>query len=124
MTDSTPLNVFLRKQSNRCDHGYHLATQVCVACTPVAPVIGMAEWPFFSQVVRTVALPDGTVHQRDVRPLVRNRIASKHIGPLYRRACSKQERLLIDTGEREPSNDTVGRNTDKLDRIYRLGPAA
>lgn len=36
----------------------------------------------------------------------------------YRRA--KSEGLLRDTGEREPSNDAAGRNTDKLDRIYEL----
>ena len=54
----------------------------------------------------------------DVRPLIRGRIAPKHIGSLYRRARS--EGLLVDTGQLEPSTDAAGRNTDKQSRIYRV----
>lgn len=81
----------------------------------------MGEWVVFTTALRSAARPDGTVHQCDVRPKIRGRIAPKHIGPMWRRARS--EGLVRDTGEREPSNDSAGRNTDKLDRIYELRAA-
>lgn len=115
------LTAWLACQPGRCAHGF-AANQGCPDCTPVAPVIGAGEWPLFVSVVRRVARVDGTVHQGDVRPLIRGRIAPKHIGSLYRRARS--EGLLVDTGELEPSNDTAGRNSDKVSRIYKLGAAA
>lgn len=92
---------------------------------PVAPPIEGAaadEYAIFVAAVRSSRRADGTVHQGDVRPLLRGRVAPKHIGTLYRRA--KAEGLLRDTGEREPSNDFAGRNADKLDRIYAYGAAA
>lgn len=76
----------------------------------------------FTSALRQVVDHDGRVHQGKVRPLIRGRIEPKRIGQMYRRA--KNEGLLIDTGDREPSNDAVGRNTDKLDRIYLLRGAA
>lgn len=111
------LDAYLARRPNRCTHGY-APNQGCPDCTPVAPVIGTGEWPLFVAVLRKVARPDGTVHQGDVRPLIRGRIAPKHIGQLYRRA--RTEGLLVDTGDREPSSDSAGRNTDKTSRIYRL----
>lgn len=111
--------------SGRCAHGWHIAAQGCPTCVPVAPDQGKAgaagttdEWSLFVAAVRQVARPDGTVHQGDVRPLIRGRIAPKHIGSLYRRARS--EGLLVDTGQLEPSTDSAGRNTDKQSRIYRV----
>jgi hypothetical protein len=80
------------------------------------------EWTVFVRALRSVARDDGTVHQGDVRPLIRGRIEPKHIGQLYRRARTLG--LIADTGEREPSTDVAGRNTDKTCRIYRLGAAA
>lgn len=77
-----------------------------------------SEWGVFVAAVKSVAREDGTVHQCDMRPLIRGRIHHKTIATFYRRA--KDARLLRDTGEREPSNDVAGRNTDKLDRIYEL----
>ena len=87
-------------------------------------VVAGDEWSIFTDALRHAAAvsADGRVHQRDVRPRVRGRVQPKHIGQFYRRA--KDEQLLVDTGEREPSNDTAGRNTDKLDRIYLLRGAA
>ena len=79
------------------------------------------EWQVFVAAVRQVAV-DGLVHQCDMRPLLRGRVAPKHVGQLYRRA--RAEGLLRDTGDREPSNDVAGGNADKLDRIYALGAAA
>lgn len=81
----------------------------------------LGEYVVFVRALKSVAR-DGLIHQRDVRPIIRGRIEPKHIGTLYRRA--KAEGLLADTGEREPSNDAAGRNTDKLDRIYALVGAA
>lgn len=107
----------LERLPNRCPQGFALAHHPAFcACSE------MGEWSVFVAAIRTATRPDGSVHQCDVRPLIRNRIAPKHIGGLYRRA--KAEGLLDDTGTREPSNDEAGRNTDKLDRIYALGAAA
>lgn len=84
----------------------------------LCPAFGGTEWQVFVRVLKSVKRPDGTIHPGDVRPLIRGRIEHKHIGQLYRRAVG--EKILEFTGRREPSNDTVGRNTDKLDRIYIL----
>lgn len=108
----------LARRADRCMNGFDLSTQhpslcACVDPRPVAP----SEWDIFTSAVRSAAV-GGVVHQRDVRPLIRGRILPKHIGGYYRRA--KAEGLLVDTGDREPSDDFVGRNADKLDRVYRL----
>lgn len=111
MTTSASLHAYLVQLPGRCPGcAYHVATQGC-RCEA-------GEWGMFMAAIRAAAMPDGTVHQRNVRPLIRGRITPKHIGGLYRRA--RAERLLVDTGEREPSSDVEGRNADKLDRIYRL----
>lgn len=100
----------LAARHGRCGGcGFHVETQGC-RCPG-------GEWATFLAALRVAAV-DGIVHQSAVRPLIRGRIEAKHIGTLYRRA--KAEGLLVDTGEREPSNDVAGRNTDKLDRIYKL----
>lgn len=96
----------------RCAHGYHLATQIdlCADCKP-------DEWTTFLAALRAAVRDDATIHQADVRPAIRGKVAPKHVGSMYRRA--KSDGLIVDTLEREPSNDAAGRNTDKLDRIYR-----
>jgi len=104
-------------QPNRCSLGFALAHHpTFCACSD------LGEYAVFVSALRQAVRQDGTVHQCDVRPLVRGRVAPKHVGTLYRRA--KAEGLLADTGEREPSNDVAGRNADKLDRIYALRSAA
>lgn len=109
------LDTYLRADPARCSGcGYHVETQGC-RC-------GGSEWDIFTRAVRQVASPDGTVSQNKVRPLIRGRVNPKHIGQLYRRARSAG--LLIDTGEREPSTDSRGRNADKLARLYKLRSAA
>lgn len=105
-----------RTLPGRCDNGFHIATQHPALCK-----CGAGEWSVFVAALRTAAA-DGVVHQSAVRPLIRGRVLPKHVGQMYRRA--KTEGLLVDTGDREPSNDVAGRNTDKLDRIYRLGATA
>lgn len=108
------LDTYLATRADRCSGcGYH-EVQGC-HCSG-------SEWSVFAAAVRKVARADGTVHQSDVRPLIRGKVAPKSVGQMYRRA--KSEGLLRDTGEREPSNDARGRNLDKLDRIYSLGRAA
>ena len=103
----------LERLPNRCSLGFHITQhpQFC-ACAD------LGERSIFRAALLSAAREDGTIHQADVRPQIRGRIAAKHVGTLYRRA--KTEGLIADTGEREPSNDVAGRNADKLDRIYRL----
>ena len=113
------LDAYLATRADRCPGcGHHVPTQGC-ACAPVAPA---SEWSIFRAAVLAAARADGTVHQSDVRPLIRGRVAPKHVGTFYRRA--KADRLIRDTGEREPSDDVAGRNADKLDRVYALAGAA
>lgn len=107
----------LEALAGRCAHGFHIATQrdLCTTCTP-------SEWATFVTAIRTAVRDDGTVHQADVRPLIKGRVSPKSIGLYYRKA--RTEHLLSDTGEREQSNDVAGGNSDKLDRIYALVGAA
>ena len=127
------LDDYLAALPGRCVHGYHSKQRHSCTQTPSsAPATAMAEprswghasssgageWPFFVSVLRNVVRADGTVHQGDVRPLIRGRIPAKHIGSLYRRA--RNEGVLAETGEWERSTDVEGRNSDKRCRIYRL----
>lgn len=78
-------------------------------------------WPAFLAVLRQAVRPDGTVHQSDVRPLVRDRFAPKVIASLYRRA--RADRVLVEIGT-ERSNDVAGRNAGRHEPYYRLCLAA
>jgi hypothetical protein len=110
----TTLDTYLQGLAGRCPTcGYHLTKQRCVC--------QHSEWAIFTAALRQVAV-DGIVHQSAMRRLIRGRIEPKHVGTFYRRA--KAEGLIRDTGEREPSDDAAGRNSDKLDRIYALAVAA
>lgn len=109
----TALDAYLAEQPDRCQHGYHLTLQHPDLCDCQPP----AEWPLFVAALRRAKRVDGTVHVNDVRPLIRGRIAPKHIGTLYRRAVT--EGLLAFIGW-EPSTDAAGRNADKQARYYRL----
>lgn len=114
----TGLGAYLRSLPGRCAScGHHIELQGHSVTCAASP----DEWATFVAAVRAVAV-DGIVHQSAMRPRLRGRVAPKSIGRFYRRA--KDDGLLVDTGEREPSDDAAGRNTDKLDRIYRLGRAA
>lgn len=103
----------LEHRVGRCEMGFDIKTQHPGLCG----CRDGSEWSVFVAAVTQVVRPDRTVHQSDMRPLLRGRVSPKSIGSLYRRA--KADGLLVDTGEREPSDDVAGRNTDKLDRIYR-----
>ena len=108
------LETWAKSQPSRCDHGY-APNQHPDAC---ACDHGPSEWDIFREALARAVDPSGVVHQSAMRPLIRGRVTPKQIGSYYRRA--KNEGLIRDTGDREPSNDVAGRNTDKLDRIYVL----
>ncbi len=112
----------LANLNGRCAHGFHPTQRRFHDCPDLAPVAPPTEWSIFTTALKQAVRDDGSIHQADVRPLIRGRIEPKHIGQLWRRARS--EGLVRDTGEREQSNDVAGRNADKLDRVYALGRAA
>lgn len=125
------LQTWLANREDRCPAGFHAIQHPSLChCQDVTPIAPRSEWAIFVQAVKAVAAEnDGIVYQSDrpdgrlgVRRRIRGRIEPKHIGQLWRRA--RTEGLVSDTGEREPSNDTAGRNADKLDRIYSLRSAA
>lgn len=108
------MNLGLAHAPGRCAHGYAAEQHphFCACSTP-----GVSdEHSTFVAALRTARREDGTVHVNDVRPLVRGRIAPKHIGTLWRRAVA--ERLITFVGW-EDSTDAVGRNADKKSRVYR-----
>jgi len=110
------LDQWATTQPGRCAQGFAAAHH-----PTFCNCADMGEYAVFVTALRSAVRNDGTVHQCDVRPLLRGRIKPKHVGTLYRRA--KADGLVRDTGEREPSNDVAGRNADKLDRIYALRAA-
>lgn len=113
------LQDWLASRPDRCPAGFApIQHPVLCACTPPPD----AEWVVFTAALRSAVRADGTVHQCDVRPLIRGRIDPKAIGRFYRRA--RNDGLLVDTQRREESDDRAGRNTDKLDRIYAMRGAA
>lgn len=105
------LLTWARQQPGRCDRGFDIKTQHPDLCD----CLGDSEWLIFTTALQRAAR-GGEVHQGDVRPMIRGKVAPKRIGQFYRRA--RAEGLIEDTGRREQSNDFAGRNTDKLDRIY------
>jgi hypothetical protein len=108
----TALEQAIRTHPGRCQScGYHVPTQGC-RCPG-------GDWVVFRDALLAVADKQGVIHQSAMRRLIRGRVPSKSIGQFYRRA--KSEGLIVDTGEREPSDDVAGRNSDKLDRVYRVG---
>lgn len=112
---SAHLDHWLKSRADRCSGcGSHVETQGCQCDTD--------EWAIFVAALRSSVDSDGLIHQSSMRPKIRGRIAPKSIGTFYRKA--KDARLIVDTGDREPSDDVAGRNADKLDRIYRLVAAS
>lgn len=105
----------LAARPDRCDHGYaEIQHPALCNCDD------MGEWATFARALRTARRNDDTVHVNDVRPLIRGRVESKHIGQFYRRAKSLD--LLVDVDRWEPSTDEAGGNTDKPARVYDAGP--
>jgi hypothetical protein len=103
------LESFLRRQPGRCRScGYAVAEQGC-RC------LG-SEWQLFLMALRQSVRADGTVHASDVRPLVRKKIKAQHIGPMYARA--HKEGLISDSGVYEMSDDLIGRNAHKPERVW------
>lgn len=102
---------------DRCDHGFAPAHH-----PTFCECADMGEWAIFVRALRSVVRDDGSIHQRDVRPLIRGRIEPKHIGGLYVRA--RKGGLIRDTRRKEPSGDHAGRNGDKESRVYEWTGAA
>lgn len=103
---------------DRCEHGFHSSQRALHDCTPVAPTSG--DWPTFVAALKRAVRDDGTVHQTDMRPLIQS-VPHKQRGLLYRRARTLG---LIEEVGLEPSTDAAGRNSDKLQRVYKLRSAA
>lgn len=98
---------------------------VCVECARRAleratSTAAPDEWSVFIAALSSAAV-GGEVHQRDVRPKLRGRVKPQHVGKCYSRAIREG---LITEVRRERSNDTVGRNTNKYEPVYRLERAA
>ena len=105
----TTLVASLATLPGRCTScGFHVRTQGC-RCPD-------GEWITFVSALRAAAV-DGVIHQSAVRPLIRGRIEAKHIGQLYRRA--RTEGLLREV-DHERSDDAAGRNSHRLEPVYRL----
>lgn len=103
------LESWLRSRSDRCSGcGFEVKVQGC-RCPG-------SEWARFVAALRQAKRVDGTIHQRDVRPIIRGRIAPKHIGQMYQRA--RAEHLIDDTGCWEDSDDLIGKNRHKPERIW------
>lgn len=83
----------------------------------VDATVSANDYAIFTDALRRAVGPDGLVHQRDMRPLIRDRIKPQRIPTLYRRAIAQH---LITEVKRERSNDVRGRNTNKDEPVYRL----
>ena len=121
------LDTYLAALPGRCTHGYHpkqrhscTKTPSPAWTSPQSPDSSAGEWPFFVSVIRKVARADGTVHQGDVRPMIRGRIPAKHVGLLWKRA--RREGLVLEAGH-ERSDDELGKNAGRMEPYYRLSAA-
>jgi len=80
----------------------------------------LGEYVVFVSALKAATRADGTVHQADMRPLIRGRIEPKHVGTLYRRAKSDG---LIREVDHERSDDRPGKNAGRLEPVYELRAA-
>jgi hypothetical protein len=110
------LSDYLLALSDRCACGFHVATQGCHCDAD-------EDWAVFTAALKTAARrsSDRLVHQREMRPLIRDRIKSQRIPGCYSKAIRAQ---LITEVSREQSNDRAGRNTNTLEPVYRLSESA
>lgn len=107
------LDTWLKSQPGRCTGcGHHVATQGCHCAG--------SEWDISTAAIKQAAV-NGVVHQNDVRPIIRGRIAPKRIGQQYRHAL--RTGLLVEI-RREPSRDHKGKNTHHTAGVYELRSAA
>lgn len=105
----------------RCPQGFaevqHPAFCQC-ADLPLGAITA-EEWATFTAALRQV-VRDGEIHQCDVRPLIRGRIAPKHIGLCWKRA---RRLRLVEEVRHERSDDTAGRNSHRMEPVYELRAA-
>lgn len=106
----------LERLPNRCLNGFDLGVQHRFCTCGAKPA---SEFAKFVSILQSVAT-NGVVHQRDARPVLRGAIPPKRIASCYSQAIREGVITEID---RERSNDTVGRNTNKDEPVYRLEAA-
>lgn len=101
------------------DHAAFLCdAETCTSCELERIAKPADEWAYFLGVIRKVAAEhNGRVDWTHVRPQLRGRVQHKHIGQLTRRA--KHLGLLV-AEKYQPSQDDVGKNTGRLEPVYRL----
>ncbi len=76
-----------------------------------------AEWQEFTACLRLASVWDaGTVTANRMRPLIKDKVAPRRVGPFYRKACL--EGLIRATDDWEPSNDHGGKNAGRPTRKY------
>lgn len=113
----TTLAERLATYSDRCRYGFSIEHHHPLYCECTEG----SEWAVFVAALKQARKPDGSVHVNDVRPLIKGRITSKHIGQLWQKA--RREYLLKLIGH-EDSTDVAGKNADKIARVYRWIGAA
>lgn len=106
------LDAYLAAREDRCAHGYATKQHPALCDCPERPTSD--EWAIFLAALRT-ATRDGEIHQGNVRPLIRGRVAPKLIGSFYRKAKAQD---LIEQVRKEQSDDTAGRNTHHDSPVY------
>lgn len=105
-------------RADRCDEGFHLATQHPGLC--VCGAGGTSEWQIFYDALRRARRDDGTIHASDVRRVLGTRIAPRKVGTLYRRA--RNDGLIVEAGH-ERSDDHKGKNAGRLEPYYEMRAA-
>ncbi|MCL2611978.1 MAG: hypothetical protein FWD95_01960 [Nocardioidaceae bacterium] len=109
----TPLDHYLRAFPDRCSGcGSHVETQGC-KCPG-------SDYAFFAEVLAKHVRADGTLHQNDVREVLRHtRLKSSQVARFYQIAQAPGAgRLLERTGGYEDSTDTRGKNRAKVIPVY------
>lgn len=77
-----------------------------------------AQWDEFTACLRLASVwDDGLVQQNRMRPLIKDKVDPRRVGPFYRRACL--EGLIAPTGDWQTSNDHAGKNAGRPMRTYR-----
>lgn len=90
----------------------------CTDCERRRMLLVLDPWAFFVQVLRAKVRPDNTVHQADVRPVLRGRIKPQQISSFWRQAQSRSVALIRQTDAVDRSDDVQGRNAGRPEPVY------
>lgn len=101
----------LATYSDRCRYGFSIEHHHPLYCSCTEG----SEWSIFVAALKQARRSDGSISQTDMRPLIKGRVAPKHVGPLYQRAV--REHLIRRIG-REDSTDVAGRNSHHEQAVY------